>query len=1116
MSRYLKIWTLAVFVDRPLEKDMKTKTNSRLKRRRLGFENLEKRRLLTSVMFPDVMFHRNDHFTVRRDEAEPVELRVNLNDFLPWSDETSVAEETDPKYYVLDADGASVDISSDGQSIWYQPAEGFVGIDVINVVRATTPAQDSTTPESDRIYRSIAVNVVEPLFAVDDWFQVAVNSSDAILGVLENDIRNANYLGPPPEFFIQDAQLDGNGMLSVSPDRKQVVYSPARDFQGVETLRYTAVDGDGYSMVGTAQIRVSDNADHTLWPEQLAQQLIEASVDQYRFRFGSQYYEDFNYRINEFHDPTVVADTSNFSGTNNQISGVDESDRVKTDGEYVYVLSSPDSWDWHGWEIFPRIGMSGFHKPDPSQPDGNMLTVVDVRRPDHPVIVSRQLFDDRVLALDLHGDHLSVISQRGSQTVIDVLNVAAPAEVQTLATTLIDGSFRQARRVEGTLYVFTDEYGPHTPELEANCARGQEYCFFETADQYHQRLTPTELLEALLPSQEVFDADGQRIETVPTIVVDPYNTSLPFRGRRLNIVAMDPARALSGVLDWEISSHAEHILVTGESILTTRTNYFAGHTFEIDEPFFIGIPKTPTITTEIQSFSISEDGTLETSALGAVPGTLNNSFSLDQHDGLVRIATENSWWSVDPEKDGSSIYVLEKIGQELQVIGGVQGLAPGEQIYAVRFAQDRAFVVTFRRVDPLFVIDLTNPVAPEVLGELKAPGYSQYLHIIDKDHLFGVGRDADEETGRYGDLVVSLFNVADPANPRVQDRYEFAGGRTTFSPFAEDDPWNLTDHHAISYFATDGILALPIYSRDLFFEENGDKPIFETPEQSALRTLRIDTTSGITEVDSVNFEQSRVDRSIRIGDYLYSLSADELKVTHLLEKKEPVASLYFERQGQDDFIESNVGDVVTLEVTRNDIVKEEDIEILAADLIEGTGHVEILGGKQIRFSPDNHDLTEHRIRYTARDSLGTLINAIATVDPDLPWHNVKSKLDVNGDDQVTARDALNVINHLGKYGWGDHEQVEAAIAKSTVVYDHLFVDTNDDGVHSTFDALLIIQALGRRAENLANSAEYEAQYEAKMIGSVGDDFENKITEACSTNRSPIDPRLDQHSDRAGA
>ncbi len=882
------------------------------------------------------------------------------------------------------------------------------------------------------------------------------------LNVLANDIRNAQYIGAPyfPELTIQDAALDGEGTLTFSADRSELIYTPAPGFEGVQSIAYVAIDSDGYTVDGTAKVRVSSEHREALWPEQLQQQLVQRAVDQNQYRFGAPFAAQYDERIYFGPDVPVASDSGSpdVSGTNNQIAEVDESDRIKTDGQFLYALSSPDRNDWYGWDIFPWIGMPRAFAPIPESGQGNMLTVIDVRQPSSPLIVSRQLFDDRVLSLDLHGDRLTLISQRGQQTVLTALDVADPKHLQTVWTTVVDGSFKQARRVNDTLYVFTTDHGSRVPPLESICTADEEFCFFETGEQYLQRVTDEVLLQSLLPSQQVFDAAGNQVDDLPAILVDPLVVGLPEYYGRLNIIAFDTATAVGGAIDWDLSDAAEHVLVTTESIFTTRTNYQSDHFFEDDVAVFTGIPERPTVTTEITRFALQTDGSVQPAAAGVVPGTLKNSFSLDEQDGLLRIATENSWWGATAEVAGSNIYVLQPTGGTMHVIGGVQGLAPGEQIYAVRFAGDRGYVVTFRRVDPLFVVDLSEPTAPAVLGQLKAPGYSQYLQIIDQNHLLGIGRDADEQTGLYGGLVVSLFNVSDPTDPRVQDRYEFAGGRSTFSPFAEDSPWDLRDHHAISYFPSSGILALPIYSRQSGVGEGQDRPIFDSPNQSAVRTLQIDTAAGISELDSIPFD-SRADRALRIGEHLYSLSNQELKVTRLLQPGQIVAALQFERQGQDDFVDTIVGDPVTIDVTENDLIGDDHVEVLAATLLDGEGSVEIVDGKQIRFTPHNRKLTEQHIRYTARNAAGTLIDAIATVDPDLQWQNERSSLDVNDDQKTTARDALNIINWLKIYGAVDSEVIEQAIGDADNMTDRFYFDTTGDQRLSARDALLVINAL---------------------------------------------------------
>ena len=1052
----------------------------RIRRRRPRVESLERRQLLT-VIAPDVWWPNTDQFTVRRDEAEPVELHVSRT----WRDWVGGFE--DDSLESVQSDHGSVQIAPGGRTILYQPEPGFIGIDLVTVTFTDPDPKsdddelppvavldgDAADVDLPELTKTIAVNVVEPLLAVDDWYQVDVNADPFDLAVLDNDVRNANYIlggeriGEEPELTVTDFNSDGDGLISIEGEGGYLTYTPAAGFQGVETITYTTVDQDGYTAEGTAQVRVSSDDRDSLWPEQLQQQLVEAATLQHRYSFGGPAHEpwfdvraDF-FLIDDVLAPAIVGlsngdvpENNTVSGTNNQLAGVDESDRVKTDGEYLYVLTTPDEPDWFGWDILPWIDVA-FPGDRPEQDSGeNLLTVVDIRQPDAPAIVARQLFEDRVLSLDLAGDRLTVLSQRDDQTVVTALDIADPLTINTVWTTVVDGQFKQARRVDGTLYVFTDDYGSDFPHLESICDESEEFCFFETGREYLARVRDT-LVESVFPSQQVFDAAGNRVDSVPSMLIDPLLTELPEYYQYLNIITFDTSSDVGGAVDWDISSGAEHVLVTPESIYVTHTNYQSVRRFVDDIDIFDDIPEEPTITTEIERFAIAEDGTVDLSATGGVPGVLNNSFSLDEHQGLLRIATENSWWSLSPEDDGTNIYVLQQADAELETIGGVTGLAPGEQIYAVRFAGDRGYVVTFRRVDPLFVVDLSEPTAPEVMGQLKVPGYSQYLHIIDDNHIIGVGRDAEEETGLYQGLIVSLFNVSDPADPTVQDRYEFAGGRTTFSPFAEDSPWDLRDHHAISYFPESGILALPVYSKHEPWLADESEQIFESPDQSAVRTLHIDTTGGIEELDWIEFD-SRADRTVRVGELLYSLSNRELKVTHLLQPDGIVASLEFERHGTDDFVDTEVGDEVTIDVVDNDGSGGE-IEILGATLVEGEGDVEVVEG-QIRFRPATRSLAHQRIRYTARDAAGTLIDAFATVDPDIQWQNEAMTLDVNNDGKRSARDAVNVINWLDRYGGGDSEEIESQIGHADAV-ELFYFDTTGDGKLSPRDALLIINDL---------------------------------------------------------
>jgi len=198
-----------------------------------------------------------------------------------------------------------------------------------------------------------------------------------------------------------------------------------------------------------------------------------------------------------------------------------------------------------------------------------------------------------------------------------------------------------------------------------------------------------------------------------------------------------------------------------------------------------------------------EDGQIEATANGEVPGYVLNQFSMDEHEGYFRIAaTKGQVWNRE-EPSKNHIYVLD---MDLDIVGRLEDLAPGEKIYSARFMGDRCYLVTFRKVDPLFVIDLKDPYDPEVLGQLKITGYSDYLHPYDEDHVIGVGKETiaaeQGDFSWYQGVKVSLFDVSDVGNPKEIDKYEI-GDRGTDSPV-------LRDHKAFLFDKSRNLLVMPV------------------------------------------------------------------------------------------------------------------------------------------------------------------------------------------------------------------------------------------------------------------------------------------------------------------
>jgi uncharacterized secreted protein with C-terminal beta-propeller domain len=307
--------------------------------------------------------------------------------------------------------------------------------------------------------------------------------------------------------------------------------------------------------------------------------------------------------------------------------------------------------------------------------------------------------------------------------------------------------------------------------------------------------------------------------------------------------------------------------------------------------------------TDVHAFDISGDDAATYVASGRVRGTVLDQFSLSEHDGRLRVATTvDGWWmarrpagasvmiDAQPQQSESFVTVLESDGTMLQRIGEVGGLGLGEQIYSTRFVGDLAYVVTFRQTDPLYVVDLRDPSAPVVAGELKIPGYSSYLQLLDEGRLLGVGQDATD-TGRTVGFAESLFDVDDPSAPSRLAQLTVPNGYS----LAEQD------HHALLWWGATDTLVVPLQAWSAGPEGGGapfigvlvstvtDDGIVELG-RLAHPNVRVDT--GATEPcppnasciapPSETFEQTpQIERSVVVGDHLITVSHGGVMVNDL-------------------------------------------------------------------------------------------------------------------------------------------------------------------------------------------------------------------------------------------
>lgn len=222
------------------------------------------------------------------------------------------------------------------------------------------------------------------------------------------------------------------------------------------------------------------------------------------------------------------------------------------------------------------------------------------------------------------------------------------------------------------------------------------------------------------------------------------------------------------------------------------------------------MPVNLEVNTSIYKFALN-DGSPKYIGKGSVAGRILNQFSMDEHQGNFRIATTVEKHNNNENQMSNNLYIL---GSGMNVIGKIENIAPNERIYSVRFLGDRGYMVTFKTVDPLFVLDLKNPNNPSILGELKIPGYSNYLHPYDENHIIGFGKEAIEveethwsgegtiKNAYYLGMKVALFDVSDVHNPIEKFKLEI-GDRGTESELL----WN---HKALLFDKEKNLLAFPV------------------------------------------------------------------------------------------------------------------------------------------------------------------------------------------------------------------------------------------------------------------------------------------------------------------
>jgi uncharacterized secreted protein with C-terminal beta-propeller domain len=517
-----------------------------------------------------------------------------------------------------------------------------------------------------------------------------------------------------------------------------------------------------------------------------------------------------------------------YSGTNTHEQGVDEPDLVKTDGRRIVIAIN----NW--LHIIDAGSKKELHRFKLQAGAGDVLL-----KGDRVLVIGPG--PQEALPKDAIGDRIA--RPYKVSTLIQLIDIKDAPKV--VGSYTIDGSYVDARQVGGVARVVVRS----TPSI----------VFPQT-----QRRSPT---TSDLVADNRSAIDSAPIDAwLPRITVngevkklDCSDLSLPeeFSGASLvTLVSFDlGASSLSDGQPVTVAADGNTVYGNGPNLYLAHDQRWRGWNLYAWEGGRNIKPRT-----DLFQFDITAPKPAYTAA-GSVPGWLLNQYSLSEHEGVLRAATtEAPPWRTDQASE-SAVFTLRRDGGSLKQIGEVRGMGKGERIYAVRFVGKVGYVVTFRQTDPLYTLDLSNPERPKVLGELKIPGYSAYLHPISDSRLVGVGQDANDQ-GRVSGTQISLFDVGDLAGPQRLDQFKIPRSHSE----AESDP------HAFLYWPATKLLVVPVTA-------------YSKAQYGAL-LLRVDDRK-LTELAVISHDGSSrgydgmVRRSLVIGDTLWTISHASAKASTL-------------------------------------------------------------------------------------------------------------------------------------------------------------------------------------------------------------------------------------------
>jgi len=527
----------------------------------------------------------------------------------------------------------------------------------------------------------------------------------------------------------------------------------------------------------------------------------------------------------------AVTDSPEYSLTNIQVEGVDEADWVKTDGNYIYIVSK---------------GTIFILKAYPPE-EAEVLSKISREKN-----IEGLFINDKKLIVILGGPFYDMyrygdvrIPHWTSETFIEIYDLSNILSPNLVKNVTVNGYYFNSRMISDYVYavICKPAYLDNTGEV----------------------------------SLPVIQSNYNKLNMEPSSIY------------YLN--GSDNYYAFTNIVSINVKDPDQDPLCKTLLLGATCNMYVSHNNIYITSPSYTEGEFKNELITNIHKISI-QNGEIEYFSNGWVPGSVLNQFSMDEHKGYFRIATTTGQSWFESSEQSNNLFVLNST---LSTVGRLENLAPRERIYSARFMGSKCYLVTFRKVDPLFVIDLNDPKKPKVLGKLKIPGYSDYLHLYDENYLIGIGKEtvaAEEgDFSWYQGVKISLFDVTDVSSPKEVDKVEI-GDRGTDSPV-------LRDHKAFLFCRSKNLLVLPILLAEIDEEKySGSVPpnahgeyvwqgayVYDvSSEQGLVLRGRITHLKDDEELlkSGFYFESSHaIKRSLYIDNILYTISENTIKMNDI-------------------------------------------------------------------------------------------------------------------------------------------------------------------------------------------------------------------------------------------